>query len=268
MKPFPFRFITCIFLSCFSFGQYASGLDHVQEGFIDHVFVPPVGYDDNDRIQLVLDGKLPNLCFELAQNHFDVNQKEKIITIQQFIKRKQIPECLTKNDKLPGYLKWPEPFTTEVHIGTLSEGNYRIRFQSALDSIQERVFQVKKSSSSSIDEMLYAPISDAFIPEIVYETENGEFVLTGIWQSSCLDLHHEDIQVETFSDVFVVLPKMTVQENTDCFRQQRPLREIVSLGSLKQGRYLLHIRSLTGKSINKVFTVMKSDVDPRMHHLQ
>jgi hypothetical protein len=267
MKKCTVSLLTCTLFSFIFFHQSVQGIDLIREDTIDNVFVPPMGFDDNDHIQIVLDGRLPNLCFELANSYYHIDQKEKIITVKQFIKKKQIPECQEKHDKLPAYLKWPEPFTTEINLGTLSKGDYKIQFQSSTGAAKEKLFHVKTSESSSIDEMLYAPISDAFIPELIYETDNGEFILTGIWQNSCLDLKNEDITVQKFSDVFVVLPKMTVTKQAHCFNKQRPLREIVSLGELKQGRYLLHIRSLTGRSVNKIFTVIKNDLDPRMDTL-
>jgi len=46
---------------------------------VGHVFVPAVGYDDNDNIEIMFDGILPNGCYAVSDYHADVDQNSKQI---------------------------------------------------------------------------------------------------------------------------------------------------------------------------------------------
>jgi hypothetical protein len=71
-----------------------------------------------------------------------------------------------------------------------------------------------------------------------------------------------EVNVKRMGNVFIVLPKMSLNTFAQCSPTQIPLQSIVSLGAIKkEGRYLVHVRSTTGRSVNKVFTVKASPFD-------
>jgi hypothetical protein len=248
----------------------ARALNLKEEVSVQKVFTSPTGYDDNDNIQLVIDGELPGLCFERDETTFKINHSAKTIEVHQMMKKRMITDCLKEQRDWPEYFQWPVSYTTEINLGTLDEGTYKIiwwdQIERAGEKIKlEREFRVKKSDSSSIDEFLYAPVSSAFIGDLIYESSNADVVLSGIWNNGCQELYDENIEVIKEEDVYVILPKMTNLNHIPCERMMRPLQKIVKLGPMTTGRYLLHIRSITGHSINKVFTVIKGPFDPRMN---
>ena len=51
---------------------------------IQYVFVPKVGYDDNDNVQIVLDGFLPNSCYTMAGNMAEPTRDPRVFRIRQF----------------------------------------------------------------------------------------------------------------------------------------------------------------------------------------
>lgn len=231
----------------------------VSEVPIEEVFVAPKGYDSNDNIEIIVDGKLPNACYELYKTETKTIGFN--IYVKQFIKIKQISECRPENQSQQTTPLWPVQFTNRIEIGELQSGLYSIIYNSNFIE-KKKKFEVTKSVSSSIDDDLYAPVSNAFIPELIYTTSNAEVILTGIMTNTCMSFQG-DVEVIKHSNVFVILPKMTVHRNRPCMSTMEPLQYIVSLGEIKkEGRYLIHVRSTTGRSVNKLFSVKESPFDP------
>ena len=227
---------------------------HKTEVNIDRVFVSPSGYDDNDHVQMVVDGLFPNQCYQLANTNFNVDEDKKIVSIGQMARLKGTSDC--KKTPLPEYLNYPTRFSSEINLGVLASGEYTVIYKSQKTQKSERKFNVAKSKTESTDEAIYAPVSDAFIPEMIYETANAEIVLTGVLDSLCLQWKQVDI--ERFEDIIVVMPKMQLSADpTQCRQTPEPLEKIIALGAVKEGRYLLHVRSMSGKGINRMFSVVK-----------
>lgn len=231
---------------------WAMGVESEKELKIGQAFIAPEGFDDNDNVQVVLDGMLPNLCYELGRTKVNVDRHQHLIRIQQFAVKKNIKGCEEE-------AAWPVPFQQEVFLGQLPAGQYSIDY-SQKDKEAKREFKVIRAQApGSVDETLYAPITNVFIPEMTYATDEGEVALTGVLPSPCLALYPEKIQVRKFNDVIVVLPELTRlagANDPQCTYVLSPLNVVAPLGSLTPGRYLLHVRSMTGRAVNRVFTVL------------
>jgi hypothetical protein len=231
----------------------------ISEVNIEEVFVAPVGYDSNDNVEIIVDGKLPNACYELYKT--DTEIKGFNIYVKQYIKIKQISECRPENQSQHTTPLWPVQYTNRIEIGELVKGKYSIIYNTNF-SQKMKTFVVSKSVSSSIDDDLYAPVSNAFIPELIYSTSNAQVILTGIMTNTCMSFQG-DVKVIRHDNVFIILPKMSVHRNRVCTSTMEPLQHIVSLGEVqKEGRYLIHVRSTTGRSVNKLFSVKTSPFDP------
>ena len=232
----------------------------VSEVAIEEAFIPEKGYDNNDNIEIVLDGKLPNACFELDNTQVLKDQEKKIIEIKQMMKVKDITECLPNHQNHQNIPMWPIQYTKSIEIGNLKAGLYTLKFNQGKKVISKK-FIVTTTVSTGIDNYLYAPVSNAFIPELIYATDNVEVILTGILTNTCMNFNG-DVEVQKVGNVFIVLPKMSLNNIAQCSSTQIPLQSIVSLGSIKkEGRYLIHIRSTTGRSVNKVFSVKNTPLD-------
>ena len=224
------------------------------EVLVEKVFVSPEGYDDNDNVQMVVHGHLPSLCYGTLEPNFTVDHSKKVITVRQYATRLNFPEC--KNGETPRAYGQGGMFSNELSVGQLEAGVYKVLFDNGETTLRDYTFNVGKSTTDSVDEFLYAPVYSAFIPDIIYETNNAEVVLSGILETSCLDLDPANIQVNKFSDVIVILPRLTVLQGQECKKVEVPLQEVISLGPLVPGSYLIHIRSMTGRAINRVFKVV------------
>lgn len=254
-------FITTVLISIFSASASWGQKLKVQEVALEEVFVAPVGYDSNDNIEIVIDGKLPSACYDLFQTKIIPKPEKNKFSIKQYIRQKHLTECETEHSDHQGQT-FPVQFTTVVSLGELAAGEYRIDYKKASSSSQAvKTFQVSTATAEGIDDHLYAPVSSAFIPELIYSTPNAQVILTGILGNSCMEMNPSDIQVERYGNIFVILPKLKLSSQSetenDCVAMPRPLQQFVSLGEVEAGRYLIHVRSMTGRSVNKTFTVIK-----------
>jgi len=231
------------------------------EVFIEKAFIPPHGFDDNDNIQIVLDGHLPNICYDLAEPKINIDVNTKEIQVWTYAKKKSIHECSEVSFHHGAYLGWPVHFTRTISLGKLPADNYNVVYSLKKDTRQKRSFRVEKAQSSSADDAIYAPLTNVYIPEMIYETNNAEIIITGVLQAQCMELNSADIKIEKFSDIIVVMPVLRLVAGRDCGLSKVPLNQVVSLGELKAGRYLVHVRSMTGEAINRTFTVIKREGD-------
>ncbi|MDZ4660691.1 MAG: hypothetical protein SGJ18_03640 [Pseudomonadota bacterium] len=250
-------------MSVFLFGFlsesiYADNVGNKIEVSIEKVYVSPTGYDDNDNVQLIIDGMFPNQCYQIANTNFSIDEDKKSISIRQLARLKGTTDC--QMNPLPEYLSYATRFSSEINLGYLMAGEYTVNYKSPSAQKMERKFKVEAAKSDSTDEAIYAPVSDAFIPEMIYETANAEIILTGVLESLCLQWKQVDI--ERFDDIIVVMPKMQlISTPAQCRQNPEPLEKIVSLGAVKEGRFLLHVRSMSGKGINRMFSVVKKPGD-------
>lgn len=254
--------LTTLFtISCSIGTTVANTKLHIEEVAIDEVFVVPVGYDSNDNIEIVIDGKLPNTCYELFQTK--VIASKKTFKIKQLMRRKNLTECLPllSDHQQPDHQQHdlPVQFSTIISLGELSPGKYRIEYATSHSLASQEAYKdflVSQSSTERIDDHIYAPVSSAFIPELIYTTSDAQVILTGILASSCMVVNSDAISVERFENIFVIVPKLKIINEQPCNNFPRPLEQFVSLGAVKPGRYLIHVRSMTGRSVNKTFTVI------------
>jgi hypothetical protein len=74
--------------------------------------------------------------------------------------------------------------------------------------------------------------------------------------SSCLDF--QDVRVIDSGKTFEVLPILTMHSadphGGPCRNVERAFERTVELPELKPGRYLLHVRSMNGQSVNEIFS--------------
>jgi hypothetical protein len=232
------------------------------EVVVQHVFVPSVGFDSNDEVEITIDGMIPNYCYMMGRSETSFDAQKKVFTLKQFAMPRNILQCLEKDPTAGNdYLATPYAFARTLRIGQLSAGQYTIRHKNSDTSVAERKFKVDAASTEAIDDLPYAPVTSAFIPEIVEETSRGEVILTGVFDSTCVDLG--EVTVQRLDDVFVILPKLKVSDEQNCVIEKRPLQKIVNIGELKEGQYLLHVRSQSGLAVNRTFSVIKKKHDRR-----
>lgn len=196
----------------------------------------PKGFDDNDRIQIAVEGLFSNACFRVGPHHVQVDVAKKTITVQQQAYQYGII-CL----------QIIIPFTTFFDVGIVPAGSYAI-----IDSYsKEKVGQldVARSNNKGPDDFLYAPITDAYL---LSEASKNKVVLNGSFPDQCSTM--EEVRVEDQGEVIVVRPLMK-RNGENCVPAKTPFTKTVELQQKLHGLYFLHVRSLNGQAINRMIEI-------------
>ena len=236
-------------------GAGADGYDFTKtEISVDHVFVPPTGFDDNDQVGLVLDGMLPNGCWEPSETEVTV-EDEFVVKVRQFAIWSEKMLCAQPNN-LPDFLDAQVPYTLEIPLGRMRAGSYTVRHKVGT-SPASRDFAVDKAESASVDNHHYAPVENVYIKGgVVQKGRKGKAILTGNLTSTCMEI--SEVKIVRQGDVTVVLPvvKDRSTEGVMCAAMLTPFEAKVELGKFEtKGRFLLHTRAMNGRAVNRVFTV-------------
>lgn len=223
---------------------------------IAHVFVPEVGFDDNDNVEVVLDGVLPNGCYSIGNADVQVKDAHRI-TARLFAKVQTLGVCADQ-DKLPLQLRPPVPYTITQSLGTLPMGDYRVFFPRPLLTEGIRTFNVAHAKTMSVDDYPYAAVSGIWIGDLVRGDQNMQATLVGSMTADCSLLTQTDIHVRREDDVYVIEPVLEFKPNVLCAFVMSPFERQIDLGRAAAGRYLLHVRSMNGNAVSRAFSV----VDP------
>jgi len=213
---------------------------------VTKVYLPTRGYDDNDAIEVVVEGELPNPCYTLGKTIVGpvINNT---FMVRQLAWRNIEGACGTGD-----LIEDPVPFTSVGSIGQLPMGEYRVQFTNDNGS-NLKAFNVQRAEAKYIDNFGYAAIQTVDAQEIYYEGDEVFVTLNGIWTSKCQILK-KPIEVDRDGDLFIVLPILAHQDPL-CEKTSAPFAEKVSLGRLTSGTYLVHSRSRGGKAIYRPFQV-------------
>lgn len=199
------------------------------------IFIPK-GFDSNDGIEVVVDGYLPSTCYKLAEPKVDVDMATKTVHL--------LPQAYMTD---PPCLRMLVPYTQTVQLGRLQAAGYTVALR---NSSVNAPLPVAQARASSQDDSLYAPV-DRVTVKYADVGQPSAVVLEGRLTSSCLDW--ESVEVQNHGDTFEVLPVL-VANGDDCEESDRPFEKVVPLPEITEnGRYLLHVRVMSGKSINVVF---------------
>ena len=221
---------------------------------LENVFAPVEGYDDNDPVEVVFHGVLPNACYTLGDTFFEHDQDGRTIHLRQYVLRKKDKVC-AEGSALPPHLAAAVPFTNSVALGTLPASDYALSFRALAGGVRRRTLSVAESRSSLVDSMPYAVVNTVMVPSIVSAQQNVEVTVSGVLNSTCVELS-DQWQVLHQKDVVVVLPTVIVKENqTYCAQMLRPFTRTIQLGALPAGESLVHVRSMNGKSLNALVDV-------------
>ncbi len=194
----------------------------------------PGGFDDNDRSQVVIEGILANSCYKVGPQKYKVNKTTHTIFLEQWAYQYS-GMCL----------QMIIPFMEVFDLGIHPEANYDIvdaKSKTVLGSMP-----IRASNNSGPDDYLYAHVNDARV-------EGNQVVVEGIHTNSCLSVDEVRVLKDS-KNVVAVLPIAKNVDNGNCEAGRYPFRATASLPELDAGRYLLHVRTLNGRAINKIFEV-------------
>lgn len=205
-----------------------------------HTGYLPDGFDTNDFVQVVGEGVFRNSCYRPAAVQVDVDHVGKKIMLRPYAYQ------------YDGFcLQVLVPYDQTLDVGFLKRGTYQV-VQKAMGA--ETVLgdvKVRMATNALPDDYLYAPISQAY-----FENRPGKGAtvkLAGAFTNSCMKL--ADVRVSVQPKVLVLQPVSDLDDRDDCVEGSFPFEREVRIGNLKEGRYLLHVRSLNGKAVNTLVDV-------------
>lgn len=230
-----FKSIAALVLMLIGFGASASTpvLTMVP---IDHVYSPK-GFDSNDSAEIIVTGFLPNLCHKSPQTKVVVKDKKIEIQVTSLYYEPSNPFC-------------PEmivPFVKAVDVGLLDKGFYDVVVNGKSVFEKKSSILINEASSDAVDDFTYANVE-----YVEKQLGSREIKLRGYNPSDCFVL--DEIAVaDNGKDTFSILPKMK-QISDFCPMKMVPFSyEMEVPSSLSEGKVLLHVRVMDGKSVNSIF---------------
>jgi hypothetical protein len=197
----------------------------------------PLGFDDNDRIQIAVAGTFKNTCYKVGPHALKVDAENKTITVQQ--------QAYLYSGVC---LQMLVPFSEIVDVGIIPSGNYKVVDSQTGKALAE--LPVNAGTSAGPDDFTYAPVSDAYV---VKDEETGKHMLAiaGSFGDRCSDF--QEIKVNVANDVIIVQPVLERKADISCSPEKVRFLKTVELNdNVKNGVYMLHVRSLNGQAINKL----------------
>jgi hypothetical protein len=200
-----------------------------------HTGYLPDGFDTNDSVEIVGEGLLNNSCYRAA--NVDVN-------VDHATMRIELSPKAYFYDSL--CLQVLIPYHQVISLGILNAGRYTV--SDTVRKLDLGEINVRLATSSSPDDFLYAPVSQAFFK---YESGSAFVTISGEFTNSCMRLSQVLMSVQP--KVITVQPIMEMEEGVLCADGMFPFERKVQVSGLSpKQRYLLHVRALNGKSINNL----------------
>lgn len=199
---------------------------------VDHLYVPK-GYDSNDKVELVVEGYLPNLCYQNPDSVIKVEGNTINVTIVANYTNSEEGFCA----------EMIVPFTHVFSTGFLDKGDYNI----VVNGKHSSSLFVSESSSDAIDDEIYANVEHV-------EQIRGEqkVIVKGHHPSFCVEFDRFEV-FHNENDTYSVLP-ITKKVSDFCPMKMIPFEYELDVPSdLKRNRVLIHVRSMNGNSVNSIF---------------
>jgi len=227
-----FRIALTFLLSFCTFGFAGHEWPEVIPVTVDGIHIP-IGYDDNDMIKIVTTGTLKKSCYWEGNPEVKVNNNARTVTIKQIVLG--YPSTCTDSNI---------PFHRVVEIGMLPASEYAI-----IDGLtKERIGTLPVTKATKTisygayaDEAMYALATDVFV-------NNRVVTMDFLIPEDCL--RFKEAQVDYQPGVVVVKP--ILEGDAACKGTLKPYRSEFTLRGDVKGRQLIHVRSLWGRSLNKL----------------
>ena len=197
----------------------------------------PHGFDDNDRVQVMVAGVFPDTCYRVAIAFSKVDENQKKIFITQ-----------TAYHYSGICTRVFVPFASVVDVGLVRSGEYQL-----VDGVSGKTLgamPITRSSHTGADDYVYALVHDANIRN--EGPSKKTLMLSGELPDRCSEF--KEVQVHYYPDVVVVQP-IVKRISELCAPQKTRFIKEVALQSSLRGVQLIHVRSLNGQAINKLVDV-------------
>lgn len=203
------------------------------------VFLPQ-GFDDNDNAQIIIHGVLPNSCYRAGPVSRFVDRVNRQITLRATAYVYANPNCQPVSST----------YTSVIDLGLLTRGDYQVKIETAGgDQLNRGILPVEHSTTSRPDNFLYA-----WVQEARTSASEGQTVLTltGRLGNGCYRLSEVKVFNREAARVVEVLPIAERVEGVACDSGPVSFETQVVLAPQWSGATLVHVRSLSGQSVNRV----------------
>lgn len=212
------------------------------EAPIDKVFVP-AGFDDNDKVEVVLHGHFNSSCYKMGPVSAVVDEANKKVTLNAQAFYYAGATCI---QMVTSFIKSVE---LDRH---LTSGTYTIAV-AGRPNAESSLLRVSKATRPDADDYLYAAVNSASLETSLDGTR--ELVLKG-QHPYLLDGCVKFDEVKSFvgsDNTVVVQPITKIVYGDECRGAVNNRFEYrTRFGSdLGRGEYLLHVRVLDGNSVNQ-----------------
>lgn len=198
----------------------------------------PGGFDSNDHVQIVGEGMFRNTCYRPAPSAVSVDELTKTIRVGP-VAYEYSGFCL----------QVILPFQRVLDVGILKPGTWQVVQDQGITTQKLGEIPVRVAQTNQADDYLYAPVDQAFFKQ---EGLMSRVFLTGQFRLSCMKIDSVKTTIE--KDVLVVQPVAKIGP-APCTDGTFEFNRSVYLGFVPKGRYLLHVRSANGNSVNSLVNV-------------
>ncbi len=217
---------------------------------LQRLFIPSVGYDDNDRVEVVLQGMLPHPCYTLTDTEIEKVSPQldkRVYRVRQMGWRRLDGACAGKLPHLP------IPFQVTAALGRIAAGDYQVWFHGCHGEPQAKLFTVEEARGSHVDNYYYVKVS-AIRAEANYRRgEPVRITVEGTIPSTCLELEH-GVEATLLDDTVLILPQL-ITNLEDCHPIERPITATFTVPAPRDGHYLVHARTYGGGAVYHPFRV-------------
>ncbi len=200
----------------------------------------PMGFDNNDNVQLVVAGEFPNSCYKVGPVQAVVDSANKRILIRNESYYYKSSWCV----------QVMVPYFMSVNVGIVPAGIYTIYAEDS-DGTPRKFTRmpVALSKNTGPDDHLYAQINQVFVTR----STSGQFVinLEGQLTNSCMNFGKLEVLYRD-NNVVEVLPTVTMSATSGCQDVMVPFVKSFPMENIPNGKALIHVRSLSGQSVNTV----------------
>lgn len=199
----------------------------------DQIYAPH-GFDSNDFSEVVVTGWLPTTCHSRPKAVAQTNG-QKI----------QLSVTATRDVSGAICIDMAMPFVAVAELGRLIPQDYQVKANSDTRTINAKIAVVEPESIDT-DNHLYARVES-----VLRVSGTRRVKLIGVNPSDCIQLREVKL-ISNGVNTFSVLPVMEKVQPT-CPQRPTPFEYEIDVPRLSaEGKDLLHIRSMSGNSVNFV----------------
>ena len=203
------------------------------------------GFDDNDHVEVVVQGEFPSSCYRIAKSAAKVDVENKTITIRakSYLYKEAVCAQITL------------PFIQSVSLGIVPSGSNEVILEGKPNMKNQKLL-IDHTDSANPDDFLYAPVEHAGFTQ-VGEQRRQTIHIEGRFPNMFVGcMRMKDVKTRmTPGNVIVVQPIAEIRQDDSCGSDNSFNLKVQPPERLKSGDYLIHVRGLSESSMNRFVSI-------------